>query len=195
MRRSVILPTAVLAGFAVALLAGIAGAKSFTLELARTGKVTDQSGMTVTQPIAVTSHGAAVYWLSGDSPSHQKCTSANGCFSFWPPVKVPSAHGLSKAPGISGKLGTWRHDGFLQLTLSGHPLYTFSADKHKDAATGQGVHGFGGIWHVQSEGAPHTSSGAGGTTPTGTTTTTTTSTGTTSTGTTTTTCAYPPYCY
>jgi predicted lipoprotein with Yx(FWY)xxD motif len=193
MRRHLILLVAAVAGFAVALAAGIAGARSFALERVTNAKVTNQSGMTVTEPIAVNSKGFAVYWLTGDSKSHPQCTSANGCFSFWPPVKVHSTRGLSKQPGISGKLGTWRRDGFIQLTLSGHPLYTFSVDKSPDAAHGEGVKGFGGTWHVEAEGRPSMS----GTTTTGTTTTgtTTTSTGTTTTGTTTTTCAYPPYCY
>ena len=193
MRRHLILLAAAVAGFAIALAAGIAGAKSFTLERATNAKVTNQSGITVTEPIAVNSRGFAVYWLSGDTRSHPECTASNGCFSFWPPVKVRTVRGLSKQPGIAGRLGTWRRDGFIQLTLSGHPLYTFSADKQADRAGGEGVKGFGGTWHVLSEG-PASSSGA---TTTGTTTTSTgstTSTGTTTTGTTTT-CAYPPYCY
>jgi predicted lipoprotein with Yx(FWY)xxD motif len=182
MRRYLILLFAGVAGFAVALAGGIAGAKSFTLELAKHAKVTNQSGMTKSEEIAVNSGGRAVYWLSGDTATHRKCTSGNGCFSFWPPVKVRSANALSKAPGIKGKLGTFRRNGFIQLTLAGHPLYTFSVDKHRANATGEGVHGFGGIWHAVSEG-PAPRSGSGGTT--------TTTTGTT-TGTTTTTCAYPP---
>jgi predicted lipoprotein with Yx(FWY)xxD motif len=187
MRRYLIFLLAGLAGFSAAALAGIAGAKTFTLQLAKHAKVTNQSGMTKSEEIAVNSARRAVYWLSGDTATHQKCTSQNGCFSFWPPVKVHSARGLSKAPGIKGKLGTFRRDGFIQLTLAGHPLYTFSVDKHRADATGEGVHGFGGTWHALSEGpAPRSGSGSGGMT-------TTTTTGTT-TGTTTTTCAYPPYC-
>jgi predicted lipoprotein with Yx(FWY)xxD motif len=188
MRRHSILVLAGLAGFAVALAAGIAGAKTFTLQLAKGAKVTNQSGTTKTEKIAVTPRGFAVYWLSGDSAAHPKCTSSNGCVSFWPPVKEHSAGGLSKAPGIAGKLGTLRRNGFIQLTLNGHPLYTFAVDKHKHDATGEGVHGFGGTWHTVTEGPA--SPGSGGMTSSGTTTTTTTSTGTT-----TTTCAYPPYCY
>jgi predicted lipoprotein with Yx(FWY)xxD motif len=189
MRRHLILTFAALAGFAVAVAGGIAGAKSFTLELAKHAKVTNQSGMTKTEAIAVTPHGSTVYTLSGDTPAHPKCTSANGCFGFWPPVKVHSAHGLTKAPGIKGKLGTFHRNGFLQLTLSGHPLYTFSADTHKDHATGEGLHTFGGTWHARSEGSSGASSGSGGMTTTG---GTTTGSGT---GTGTTTTCTPPYCY
>jgi predicted lipoprotein with Yx(FWY)xxD motif len=187
MRRHLILLLAGMAGFAVAAAAGIAGAKTFTLELAKSGKVTNQSGMTKSEQVVVNGRGFAVYWLTGDMPSHPKCTSGNGCFSFWPPVKVHSARGLSKAPGIRGKLGTWRRGGFLQLTLAGHPLYAFSQDKQRNHATGEGIHGFGGTWHAESEGSAP--AGSGGMTSTGTTSTTTT--GTTGT----TTCAYPPYCY
>jgi predicted lipoprotein with Yx(FWY)xxD motif len=191
MRRYLILLLAGLAGFSAAALAGIAGARSFTLTVAKNAPVSNQSGNTTHEAIAVTSRGGAVYTLSGDTVAHPKCTAANQCFSFWPPVKVSSAKSLSKAPGIKGKLGVMHRGGFLQLTLSGHPLYTFSADTHKDAAKGEGIKGFGGTWHVVSAGASSSGavSGSGGMTTTGATTTTGTGTGTT------TTCAYPPYCY
>ena len=75
MRRHLILLLAGLAGFSLALVAGIAGAKSFTLNLAKSEKVTNQSGTTKHEKVAVTSRGFAVYWLSGDSAAHPKCTS------------------------------------------------------------------------------------------------------------------------
>jgi predicted lipoprotein with Yx(FWY)xxD motif len=100
----------------------------------------------------------AVYTLSGDSARHPECTQANGCFTFWPPVKVASAKSVSRAAGVKGRLGTWRRDGFLQLTLNGHPLYTFSQDRQKDHATGEGLHTFGGTWHVSRAGGASTGS-------------------------------------
>lgn len=192
MRRYLILLLAAVAGFSAAVLAGIAGARSYTLEVAKNAAVTDQAGSTKHEAIAVTGHRAAVYTLTGDTAARPKCTAANQCFSFWPPVKVHGAGGLSKAPGIEGKLGVLRRNGFLQLTLAGHPLYTFSADTNKAAAKGEGIKSFGGTWHVVSEGLPRSPSGTGGTTTTG---MSTTSTGTTSTGTTTSTVPYPPYPY
>jgi predicted lipoprotein with Yx(FWY)xxD motif len=167
------------AGFAVAGLAGIAAAKTFTLNVAKNAQVTNTKHVTVREPIAVTSRGMAVYTLSGDSMHHQKCTNANSCFTFWPPVKVASAKNLNKATGISGKLGVWHRDGFFQLTLNGHPLYMFAADKHKDDATGEGINGFHGIWHVTKASVSKTTS----------TTTTSTSSGTS----TSTTMPYPVY--
>jgi predicted lipoprotein with Yx(FWY)xxD motif len=113
-----------------------------------------------------------VYTLSGDTTRHPKCTKASGCFSFWPPVTVSSAKSLTKAAGVKGKLGTFKRNGIIQVTLSGHPLYTFANDRKRAAATGEGVNGFGGIWHVVKESSGGQSTGS---TPTMTTPTTTTS--------------------
>ncbi len=110
-----------------------------------------------------------MYWVSGDSQSHPQCTKANGCFMFWPPVKVASKSSLSKAPGVPGKLTIWHRNGFNQVMLGGHPLYTYAVDMAKDQANGQGAKGFGGTWGVVKAGA--SSSGPPGTTTTTTTTT------------------------
>jgi predicted lipoprotein with Yx(FWY)xxD motif len=148
-RRSVATALAAIAGVAVLAMAGIAIAKSFTLNVAKNATVTNMSTMvTKHETIAVNGKGFAVYWLSGDSKSHPKCTKANGCFAFWPPVTAASAKALSKAPGISGKLTSWSRNGFVQAVLGGHPVYTFAPDTKKHDATGEGIVGFGGTWHV-----------------------------------------------
>ena len=131
-----------------AVLAGPTVARMFTLNVATHAPVTNQSHKTVHESIVVDSAAKAVYSLSGDSKSHPECRKANHCFRFWPPVKVASARRLSKAPGVPGKLGTWKRDGFIQVTLGGHPLYTFAGDKMKRHATGQGIKAFGGTWSV-----------------------------------------------
>jgi predicted lipoprotein with Yx(FWY)xxD motif len=180
--RLVVLTTALVAGAGLAMLAGFALAKTFTLNVAKNGKVTPVGGTTMTEPIVVNSHGIAVYELSGDTVHHPLCTSSNGCYKFWPPVTVSSARSkLTAAPGVKGKLGRKRLGASsFQVTLNGRPLYTFAADNKKKAtATGQGIQGFGGTWHVVRAAVKSS----------------TTSTGTTTTSpTTTTTCAYPPYC-
>lgn len=163
------------AGFAVAALVGVALAKTFTLQVAKNARVTNQSGTTKTENIVVNSRGFALYTLTGDSKSHPECTKANHCFSFWPPLTVSSAKQLSKAPGIKGKLGVWHRNGFFQVTLAGHPLYRFSPDTQRHHATGEGVVSFGGTWHVGKAGA----ASGNATTPTTTMPTTTT-------------CLYPP---
>jgi predicted lipoprotein with Yx(FWY)xxD motif len=176
--KTVVATIAATAGFAAAALVGVALARTFTLQVAKNASVTNQSGTTKTENIVVNSRGFAVYTLTGDSKSHPKCTKANGCFSFWPPLKVSSAKALSKAPGIKGSLGVWQRNGFFQVTLAGHPLYRFAPDTQRHHATGEGVVGFGGTWHVKTAGSTTTSSTTMPTTTTMTTTTTS--------------CLYPP---
>jgi predicted lipoprotein with Yx(FWY)xxD motif len=103
------------------------------------------------EPIGVNSKGVAVYWLSGDTKTHMECRKSNGCFSFWPPVTV-KGH-VTKAAGVKGKLGTFKRNGFTQVTLAGHPLYTYSGDgKRPGVVTGDGIVTFGGTWHVVTAG-------------------------------------------
>ena len=140
---------AAVAGLASAALVGLAVARTLTLQTANAASVTNsQTGSTKTEGIVVNTKGRAVYTLSGDTTSHPKCTKANGCFGFWPPVTVSSAKGVSKAAGVKGKLGTFKRNGIIQVTLSGHPLYTFANDHQRDNATGEAINGFHGIWHV-----------------------------------------------
>jgi predicted lipoprotein with Yx(FWY)xxD motif len=186
-RAHVALVIAALAGLASAALVGLAVAKTLTLQVAKGASVTNQSGATTTESIVVNTKGRAVYTLSGDTTKHPKCTKTSGCFGFWPPVTVSSARSLGKAAGVNGKLGTFKRNGIIQVTLGGHPLYTFANDRKRAAATGEGINGFGGIWHIV-KGPGGQSSGS---TPTMSTPTTTTTPATTTTPTTTS--PYPGY--
>jgi predicted lipoprotein with Yx(FWY)xxD motif len=133
---------------AAATITASAIARVLTLQVDRSGKVTNTSGTTRTQAIVVGANGHAVYDLTGDRRGHAECTKGNGCFMFWPPVTVSSPHRLSKAGGIKGKLGTWHRNGFFQVTLNGHPLYRYAGDTRRGHATGEGLRTFGGTWHV-----------------------------------------------
>jgi predicted lipoprotein with Yx(FWY)xxD motif len=161
------------AGFGVAALTGLAVAKSFTLAVVKNAKVTNTKGVTKHENVVSNAHGVSVYTLTHDTIQHPGCTKANGCFAFWFPVTVPSKSSkLTKAPGVKGKLGTFHRNGFFQVTLDKHPLYTFKFDnKHKGVATGEGIANFGGIWHVEQ------ASGASKSTTTSSSTSTSTSTG------------------
>ena len=100
--------------------------------------------------VAVNSQGHTLYALSGESKSHQFCTSAE-CLRFWPPVKVSSKSTRLKAgSGVHGKLGViTRPGGLLQVTLRGLPLYRFSGDRGKAEANGEGITFPGGhVWHA-----------------------------------------------
>jgi predicted lipoprotein with Yx(FWY)xxD motif len=134
---------------AIVAMTAFAAAKSPTLTVAAV-HMSGPSGKR-TQSAAVNSRGVAVYWLGGESTHHLLCTSA-ACFKFWPPVKV--APGTKPtASGFTGRLGTLRRAGFTQVTLNGHPVYTFLQDGGKRrVATGDGVVAFGGTWHVFKEG-------------------------------------------
>jgi predicted lipoprotein with Yx(FWY)xxD motif len=175
-----------IAGFLVAGLVGVAVARTFTLNVAKHATVQNgNTGNRTTENIVVTSRGFAVYDLSGETVRHPECTKGNGCFGFWPPVTVSSLKSLSKAPGITGKLGIWRRDGLRQVTLAGHPLYRYFADTRHHRATGEALNTFGGIWHVIKPMS---------TKPVRSTTTTTTSSSTTSSSMTSSSssCLYPP---
>jgi predicted lipoprotein with Yx(FWY)xxD motif len=102
------------------------------------------------ESVAVNGRGVTVYELAPESTRHLVCTSA-ACLSVWPPVK---AHGaVTKASGVTGRLGTVKRKGFVQVTLGGHPIYTFSEDGgRRGKAEGEGIRNFGGVWHVFKEG-------------------------------------------
>jgi predicted lipoprotein with Yx(FWY)xxD motif len=144
--RHRILVVLVLAATASA-TAGMALARPFTVRVAKSS-VTNAMGTTRSENIVVNSGGFALYELSGATKSHPKCTKANSCFSNWPPAKVKSTHNLSKGPGVPGKLGAWRRDGFIQLTLNGHPLYRSIVDLYPKMAGEDGAKENGGTWHV-----------------------------------------------
>jgi predicted lipoprotein with Yx(FWY)xxD motif len=147
-RFHVAIVVAALAGIASAAMVGLAVAKTLTLQVAKSASVSNQTGTTKTEAVVVNTKGHVVYMLSGDTTKKPKCTKANSCFEFWPPVKVSSAKDLSKAAGVQGKLGVFKRNGFMQVTLGGHPLYTFVNDPKKANATGEGLKSFGGTWHV-----------------------------------------------
>jgi len=146
-RRATALVLAVAAVAALAMTA-LAVAKSTTLGVV-TAKLSGPSGSR-TEPIAVNSKGVAVYDLLPETTHHLLCTSST-CLQVWSPVKVASGARLSAA-GVGGRLGTVRRQGFTQVTLSGHPLYTFIEDAgRRGVAAGDGIMSFGGTWHVFKE--------------------------------------------
>jgi predicted lipoprotein with Yx(FWY)xxD motif len=130
------------AGLALAALTGLAMAKTHTT-------LGTASNATLGKTIVVDSRGLTVYELKPETSHHLLCKT-KACFNFWPPVKVASAKTkLTAAAGVKGKLGILHRAGIFQVTLAGHPLYRFSGDSAKKGmATGQGIKGFGGTWHV-----------------------------------------------
>jgi predicted lipoprotein with Yx(FWY)xxD motif len=103
--------------------------------------------------IIVDGRGRTVYDFANDKTSASTCIGA--CAANWPPVPAPASLPAS-LPGITGKLGTTiRTGGARQLTIAGHPVYTFAGDSAPGQTNGQGKVLDGGLWTVVSPaGAP-----------------------------------------
>ncbi len=138
---------AVVAGGAAATAAQSAGAATARPASAAVLKVQSVQVSTGTSnkshKVLVTSAGLPVYLLTGDSKSHPECTSSK-CLSFWPAVRTKSTK-PTLGKGVTGKVGVWHHNNMNQVTLNGHPLYTYAADS-AGSASGQGLKSFGGTW-------------------------------------------------
>jgi predicted lipoprotein with Yx(FWY)xxD motif len=106
--------------------------------------------------IVVNNQGRSVYVFAKDKSSTSTCTGA--CAANWPFVPAPASLPAS-LPGVTGKLGTTtRTGGARQLTIAGHPVYTFAGDSAAGQTNGQGVVLDGGLWTVVSPaGAPEPS--------------------------------------
>ena len=133
---------------AVGVLALGASAKSGGGHVLRLAK-TEHVG-TSTVPIAVNSKRRPVYRLHPETTKHLLCTGM--CLKVWPPVTVKPGQELTKVSGVKGRLGSFKRGATRQVTLNGHPLYTFVMDKAKGTAKGDGIVAFGGTWHVFREG-------------------------------------------
>jgi predicted lipoprotein with Yx(FWY)xxD motif len=137
----------VCASIAVGALSGVAGAATKAGPVLKIESVSvTVKGKTVKHSVIVNGAGHAVYLLTGDSSKHTECTSAT-CTGYWPPV-TSSAKRPVVGKDVSGKVAIWRHGGINQVTINGHPLYTYLADSSAAVATGEGVVSFGGTWKV-----------------------------------------------
>jgi predicted lipoprotein with Yx(FWY)xxD motif len=101
------------------------------------------------EQITVDAHGRTLYALSPETTHHLLCKSSE-CMKFWPPFTVRSSKTkLTGTSGVHGHLAIFRRsNGVLQVTLGGLPLYHYSGDHAAAEANGQGIHSFGGAWHV-----------------------------------------------
>jgi predicted lipoprotein with Yx(FWY)xxD motif len=170
---------ALLAGFAVAAaLAGPSLAGS-----AKTLKLGVASNASLNKKVLVNGKGRTLYSLSAESKRKIICKGA--CLNLWFPLKI---HKGVKPVGAAHLGVMKRHEGFLQVTFKGRPLYRFSGDAKKGQANGEGFKDVG-TWHAAAVGT--IPAGPPQTTPT--TTVPTTTTPTTTTPPTTTTYSYPGY--
>jgi predicted lipoprotein with Yx(FWY)xxD motif len=157
---------AAITGGAAAMAAQTAGASTArpaSAAVIKVSKVQVQSGTSnKSHKVLVTSSGMPIYLLTGDTKSHPKCTGSQ-CLSAWPAVTSKSKK-PTLGKGVTGKVAIWHHNGINQLTLNGHPLYTYAADS-AGSASGQGLKSFGGTWWLMTASgsamASNSSSGGG----------------------------------
>lgn len=98
--------------------------------------------------ILVDGKGKTVYSFAADKDGRSVCDAA--CIAYWPPVPAPATLPAS-LPGVTARLGTTtRDDGTKQLTVGGHPVYTYVGDTSPGSAAGQGTNISGGLWWVLS---------------------------------------------
>jgi predicted lipoprotein with Yx(FWY)xxD motif len=113
--------------------------------------------------ILVAADGRTVYDFANDTGSTSTC---NGeCAHDWMPVAAPDALPAS-LPGVQAELGsTRRDDGTQQLTVAGHPVYTFEGDSKPGQTNGNGITLNGGLWTaVSPDGSPLAAGASSGTT-------------------------------
>jgi predicted lipoprotein with Yx(FWY)xxD motif len=98
--------------------------------------------------VLVDARGRTVYEFANDTGTTSTCN--GGCAQEWLPVVAPASVPRT-LPGVAGDLGsTTRTDGSKQLTVAGHPVYTFSGDSAPGQTNGQGITLNGGLWNVAS---------------------------------------------
>jgi len=133
---------ALLAGFGVAAaLAGPSLAGS-----AKTLKLHTAPIASLGKTVVVNGRGRTLYTLSSESRHKIDCKSS--CLGLWPPLKIRKGF----KPVGAAHLGVMkRHEGFLQVTFKGRPLYRFSGDAKKGQANGEGLK-FVGTWHAAAVG-------------------------------------------
>jgi predicted lipoprotein with Yx(FWY)xxD motif len=95
--------------------------------------------------VVATSKGQVVYDYADDTPTTSACTWTS-CVPDWPPLTVAGIP--SATPGITAPLAVITGpNGVRQLTLGGHPLYTFVGDLHPGDIRDQAI---GSDWYLLS---------------------------------------------
>jgi predicted lipoprotein with Yx(FWY)xxD motif len=140
-----------------------------------TTSTSSESGGAVTVAIAETrlgdtlvdAQGKTLYLFENDSDNKSVCNA--GCDSTWPPLVVTGT--VVVGDGLTESMFTTfpRDDGTMQVSVNGHPLYTYGPDAKPGDTNGQDV---GDVWYAvgtngqkiegEAEGATSTTSGNSG---------------------------------
>jgi predicted lipoprotein with Yx(FWY)xxD motif len=96
--------------------------------------------------VVVDSKGFTLYDFHKDKGTTSSCYGE--CAKVWPPLLTDSQPKGTKGVSAS-KLGTTkRKDGTTQVTLAGHPLYTYVEDTKPGDANGNDFSSFGAQWYA-----------------------------------------------
>jgi predicted lipoprotein with Yx(FWY)xxD motif len=129
--------TGIVAALVAVAVVAVAGASGST-----TRASTVKTGHALGKTVLVNGAGRTLYSLSAEVHGRFICTGA--CLSLWHPLTV---HAGQKPSGAKS-LGTIRRpNGPTQVTYRGKPLYTFSGDKKRGDANGEGLKDVG-TWHA-----------------------------------------------
>ena len=103
-----------------------------------------KTGSTTLGTVVVDGKGLTAYVFDKDTAGSGTSVCSGQCATQWPAIEAGSDH--PTVQGVTGTVGTITGvDGKKQVTLDGHPLYTYAGDSSAGDDTGQG---FGGIWWV-----------------------------------------------
>jgi predicted lipoprotein with Yx(FWY)xxD motif len=95
--------------------------------------------------VLVDGRGRTLYLFEKDKGAASACYGA--CAGVWPPL---TTGGPATGAGLrQARLGTSRrHDGKVEVTVAGHPLYTYAGDTRPGDVKGQGLDQFGAEWYA-----------------------------------------------
>jgi predicted lipoprotein with Yx(FWY)xxD motif len=95
-------------------------------------------GQTSLGSVLTGADGKTLYLFMKDSNGKSACDAS--CVGNWPPLTVAAGAAPSAGSGVTASLGTiTRDDGTTQVTINGHPLYYYAADKAAGDTNGEGV--------------------------------------------------------
>ncbi len=100
--------------------------------------------MNAQETVLTSPAGFTLYYLTVDTVNAPKCTGT--CLAQWPPLLTNGSP--SSMMALSGTLTVAMNANGDQVAYNGHLLYTFSGDKAKGDAKGEGTQAFGGVWKV-----------------------------------------------
>jgi predicted lipoprotein with Yx(FWY)xxD motif len=96
--------------------------------------------------VLVDSKGFVLYDFHKDKGTTSSCYGE--CAKVWPPLLSEGEPKPSNGANASMLGTTERKDGTMQVTYSGHPLYTYGADKKPGEANGNDFSSFGAQWYA-----------------------------------------------